>query len=102
NPWIRLVAREVLLVGATAPYLPPHFVRRQEPSPFRLRLRGTKPGLRRAPAAVPSPTSWGTHPGDFVPQPKVGGRGPHCWGSGVGGSVEPVDQAGRAGGLVGG
>src|SRR5690606_35664708 len=37
-----------------------------------------------------------------VPQPKVGGRGPHCWGSGVGGSVEPVDQAGRAGGLVGG
>src|SRR5690606_15361586 len=27
---------------------------------------------------------------------------PHCWGSGVGGSVEPVDQAGRAGGLVGG
>src|SRR5690606_30594154 len=59
NPWIRLVAREVLLVGATAPYLPPHFVRRQEPSPFRLRLRGTNPGLRRAPAAVPSPTSGG-------------------------------------------
>src|SRR5690606_29732060 len=58
--------------------------------------------LRRAPAAVPSPASWGTDPGDFVPQPKVGGRGPHCWGSGVGGSVEPVDQAGRAGGLVGG
>src|SRR5690606_15361584 len=32
--------------------------------------------LRRAPAAVPSPTSWGTHPGGFVPQPKVGGRDP--------------------------
>src|SRR5690606_24431466 len=59
NPWIRLVAREVLLVGATAPYLPPHVVRRQEPSPFRLRLRGTKPGLRRAPAAVLSPLRGG-------------------------------------------
>src|SRR5690606_33851987 len=63
NPWIRLVARAGWSVGPTAPYLPPHFVRRQEPSPFRLRLRGTKPGLRRAPAAVPSPASWGTDPG---------------------------------------
>src|SRR5690606_24431465 len=52
------------------------FLRFRTLSPFRLRLRGTKPGLRRAPAAVLSPTSWGTHPGGFVPQPKGAGRDP--------------------------
>src|SRR5690606_35560248 len=62
----------------------------------------SEPGFSAWGRFPPTPTSWGTDPGDFVPQPKVGGRGPHCWGSGVGDSVEPVDQAGRARGLVGG
>src|SRR5690606_3811003 len=41
----------ILLLGTTAPYLPPHSIRRQEPSPFAFGSggqngRGTDPALR--------------------------------------------------------
>src|SRR5690606_24908666 len=65
-------ALEVLLVGATAPYLPPHYVRRQGPSPFAY-------GSGRQTAA----------------QPAAGGLIPFAYGSGRQTAAQPA-----AGGLI--